>query len=192
VPNSQPQYDHALAPPSPPLAHGSVRLEPLTRAHVPELLELGRDDAILRFTRIPSDAAGVGAWVDRYERGWHTGDCAGFAIRAAEDGGFLGFAALVHLDLDAREAEIGYAVVPRARGRGAATGALAALTRWGFDDLALERVELQIDAANEASIRVAERGGYRYEGVRRSVHFKDGVRVDLGIWSRLRGEGPLS
>jgi RimJ/RimL family protein N-acetyltransferase len=45
---------------------------------------------------------------------------------------------------------------------------------------------LRIDTANTASVRVAERSGYRLDGVLRNAHFKEGLRSDTGIWSRLR------
>jgi RimJ/RimL family protein N-acetyltransferase len=32
---------------------------------------------------------------------------------------------------------------------------------------------------------VAERAGYVYEGTLRSVHFKQGIRQDMEVWSRL-------
>jgi RimJ/RimL family protein N-acetyltransferase len=50
---------------------------------------------------------------------------------------------------------------------------------------------LEIDIANPASERVAERSGYRLEGVRRSAHFKEGRRADVGVWSRLRDDPPV-
>jgi RimJ/RimL family protein N-acetyltransferase len=67
-----------------------------------------------------------------------------------------------------------------------AVRALELLTGWGFHELGLERLELRIAVTNPASERVAERGGYRCEGVLRSVHFKEGRRIDVGVWSRLR------
>jgi RimJ/RimL family protein N-acetyltransferase len=62
------------------------------------------------------------------------------------------------------------------------------LTAWGFETLDLLRLELRIDAENTGSERVAERNGYRREGVLRSKHFKEGIRTDVGIWSRLRDD----
>src|SRR5581483_6883615 len=62
------------------------------------------------------------------------------AIRALADGSSLGFAALVRLDLETREGEIGYALPAAARGRGAATRAVGLLTGWGFS-LGLERLD---------------------------------------------------
>ena len=57
----------------------------------------------------------------------------------------------MELDLDAQEGEIGYLVAPAARGRGVASRAVGLLTRWGFDELGIERFELLIATENTAS-----------------------------------------
>ncbi len=149
---------------------------------------MAQDDDVKRFTFLQSDAdeGWIADWIGRYERGWRDGSYAGFSIRSAADGAYLGFAAIVRLDLAARQGEIGYVVSPHARGRGAAAAAVGLLTRWGFDALGMERLELRIDDANAPSKRVAERAGYRLDGVLRSVYFKEGRRADTGVWSRLR------
>ena len=154
------------------------------------LLELVQDESIKEFTLVPTNGgvSFVRSWIRRYDEGWRNGDRAGFIVRGVEDDGFLGFASMFKLDLPAREGEIGYAVAPEARGRGVAGRALELLTAWGFDELGLERLELRIAVANPASERVAARSGYLREGVLRSVHFKEGRRADIGIWSRLRDD----
>jgi RimJ/RimL family protein N-acetyltransferase len=153
---------------------------------VPPLLLMTDDPDVVRFTRVPAgaDETFARAWIRRYEGGWEDGSRAGFAI-LAPDGGFLGFAAVIDLDLAHREGEIGYMVAPAARGRGIAPRAVELLTRWGFDELGLIRLELRIDVRNSASERVAERSGYRRDGVLRNIHFKEGLRCDLAVWSRL-------
>jgi RimJ/RimL family protein N-acetyltransferase len=173
---------------APALSDGQIRLEPLAQSDVHELLALVEDPEIVRFTRLPTngvDATWVSGWIRRYEAGWGDGSRAGFAVRA-EDGSLLGFAAVVELDLEHGEGEIGYLVGPAARGQGVALRAVELLTRWCFDELGLERIELRIDRENIGSVKVAERAGYRLDGVLRNVHFKEGVRADLGVWSRLR------
>jgi ribosomal-protein-alanine N-acetyltransferase len=182
--------DHLrLSAPDPPLADDLITLEPLTQAHVPAMLALVQDEQITRYTRVPdgADEAFVSSWIGRYERGWADSSRAGFAV-VDRAGALLAFAAFVQLDRDAREGEIGYAVGAYARGRGIATRSLDLLTRWGFDRLDLLRIELMIEVGNAGSARVAERGGYTFEGVLRSKHFKDGRRADLGVWSRLRSD----
>jgi RimJ/RimL family protein N-acetyltransferase len=182
------EVSRRLTPPDPPLADDLIRLEPLAQSHVSAFEVLVHDPDVRRFTLVPSDAdeAFVVRWIGRYERGWDDGSCAGFALLVDEQ--VAGFAALVQLDLAAREGEVGYMVGPAARGRGAATRAVGLLTRWGFDDLALERLELRIDPSNTGSELVARRSGYTREGILRSKHFKEGSRAEVGIWSRLRGD----
>ena len=75
-------------------------------------------------------------------------------------------------------------VAPAARGRGVATEALRLLTDWAFG-LGMLRAELHISVDNVASKRVAERNGYRLDGVLRSLWFKGDLREDTEIWSRL-------
>jgi RimJ/RimL family protein N-acetyltransferase len=163
-----------------------VRLEPLGSAHLEGLAELGRDPDVQRFTYVPSP------WVEGFERTWlerydqRNGERAGFAIVDEASGEFLGMAGLVRLDMDARQGEIGYIVAPAARGRGIAVRAVRLITEWWLQELGLERVELRIEVENEPSIRVAERAGYGHEGVLRSVHFKQGLRADIAVYSRLR------
>jgi RimJ/RimL family protein N-acetyltransferase len=180
-----------LTPPDPPLADDTITLEPLSQRHVPVFQELVLEDDIRRFTMVPTrpDRHFAANWVARYERGWAEGSRAGFAILDG-DGTIAGFAGIFGLDEPGAEGEIGYLVAAEARGRGIAGRSVALLTRWGFDELGLERIELRIDSENAASARVAERAGYHLDGVLRSKHFKEGLRTDLGIWSRLRSDVP--
>lgn len=169
------------------LRDDAIALEPLAQRDADGMLALSRLDDVIAYTRVPpgADAAFVGTWIGRYERGWDDGTAAGFSIRD-HDGAFLGFAAAVALELEERQAELGYMVLPQARGRGVARRSLELLTRWCFDELALERLELRIDPANRASSRIAERAGYTLEGVLRNLYLKDGRRSDTAIWARLR------
>jgi RimJ/RimL family protein N-acetyltransferase len=69
------------------------------------------------------------------------------------------------------------------------TRALRLLCRYGLDELALGRLELVADRDNAASIRVAEKVGFRREGVLRShLLHPDGSRHDSVMFSLLPGE----
>ena len=163
-----------------------VRLERLSAKHLGALDALARDPEVRRHTYVPSEPrAGFGKeWLEVYERGRKDGTREGFAVVDAGDGSLVGLAAAVRLDQEGREAELGYIVAPEARGRGVAGEALSLLTEWGFSR-GLQRLELRIGADNIASQRVAERCGYVREGVLRSVHFKEGRRSDIAVYSRL-------
>lgn len=65
--------------------------------------------------------------------------------------------------------EIVYGVAPSWRGRGLATEILTGVTRTAQDQDPDWRYELVIAQHNAASMRVAEKSGYRFLGIRRSV-----------------------
>ena len=88
-----------------------------------------------------------------------------------------------------RSGHIGYWCAPQARGRGVTTRALRLVCRHGFEDLNLERLELVTDPDNLASQRVAEKVGFRREGILRShLPHPDGRRRDSVMFSLLPGE----
>jgi [ribosomal protein S5]-alanine N-acetyltransferase len=88
-----------------------------------------------------------------------------------------------------RAGHIGYWCAAEARGRGVVTRALRLLSLYGFEELGLQRLELITDPDNVASQRVAEKVGYRREGVLRShLDHPDGRRRDSVMFSLLPGE----
>jgi RimJ/RimL family protein N-acetyltransferase len=178
-----------LSAPSPPLADDAIRLDPLDERHVPGFEGLLGDPEVIRNTRVPSSPPPGFAttWVNRYVEGWRDGTRAGFAVLGTHEE-FLGFVAIVDLDLDASQGEIGYVIAPSARGQGIAGRALRLVTDWALDGLGLARVELHIDPDNVASIRVAERCGFVREGVLRSLYFKEDLRGDTVVYSLLPGD----
>ena len=88
-----------------------------------------------------------------------------------------------------RTGHIGYWCARQARGRGVTTRALRLLSLHGFEERGLQRLELITDPDNHASQRVAEKVGYRREGVMRShLDHADGRRRDSILFSLLPGE----
>jgi len=166
-----------------------VRLEPLSADHGDGVRVLLDDPATQAFTRVPVPVPDdfAGGWIRRYEEGLADGTRAGFAI-VDTDGTFLGLALAPEIDGETSTVELGYVVTPAARGRGVATAALRLLSDWALEELGALRVELRISVGNVASHRVAKRCGYTLEGVLRSVHFKQGIREDVEVWSLLPGE----
>ena len=84
---------------------------------------------------------------------------------------------------------IGYWVAASARGRGVCTHALRLLSCWALDELDLQRLDLITDPDNLASQRVAEKVGFRREGVLRAhLRHPDGRIRDSVMFSLLPGE----
>jgi len=86
-------------------------------------------------------------------------------------------------------ATMGYWIAASGRGQGICTRALRLLSRHALDDLEVQRVDLVTDPDNVASQRVAEKVGFRREGVLRShLRHPDGRVRDSVMFSLLPGE----
>jgi RimJ/RimL family protein N-acetyltransferase len=84
---------------------------------------------------------------------------------------------------------IGYWVSASVRGRGVCTRALRLLSGWALDELQLQRLDLITAPDNLASQRVAEKVGFRREGVLRAhLRHPDGRIRDSVMFSLLPGE----
>jgi RimJ/RimL family protein N-acetyltransferase len=111
-----------------------------------------------------------------------------FAIADAGSGEVLGSIDL-RLNSQGYRGHVGYWVAAAARGRGVCTRGLRLLSRWALEELDLQRMELITDPDNVASQRVAEKVGYRREGVMRAhLRHPDGRVRDSVLFSLLRGE----
>ena len=83
---------------------------------------------------------------------------------------------------------IGVAIAPEARGRGAGTQAQALLAAYLFAHTTANRVEAAARADNDAECRALEKAGFTREGRLRGAQFKDGAWRDLVMFSRLRDD----
>ena len=110
------------------------------------------------------------------------------SLAITENGALVG-ALGMRVNEQSRIGHIGYWCAPWARGRGVTTRALRLLSRYGLDELGLERLELVTDPDNRASQRVAEKVGFEREGVLRShMPHPDGRRRASVMFSLLPGE----
>jgi RimJ/RimL family protein N-acetyltransferase len=171
--------------PSPHRKWTPVRLVPFAANHRAVVTALAADPLVRRFSRIPDPPPPdlAAQWLERYKDGRRHGTRAAFAILAG--GTVAGMAVAPRIDQEARTAELGYMILRKARGHGIATSALRLLSDWAFAERGLVRLELRINVENQLSKRVASTCGYRMEGVLRSIHQKQQVRIDCEIWSRL-------
>ena len=111
-----------------------------------------------------------------------------FAIVSPESDELLGS---IDMGLNTQQyrGHVGYWVAASARGQGICTAALRLVSRWGLEELELQRLELITDPDNRGSQRVAEKAGYRREGVLRAhLRHPDGRIRDSVMFSLLPGE----
>ncbi|KAK0733999.1 acyl-CoA N-acyltransferase [Lasiosphaeria miniovina] len=99
-------------------------------------------------------------------------------------------------DVESRTLEVGYWLGRDVWGRGIATEALAAFTRWAFEHVVdpaaaggpVQRIEACVFGDNDASARVLTKAGYVLEGSRRKAGFKNGKPFDIRLFGILREE----
>ncbi|MFT4220790.1 MAG: GNAT family protein [Microbacterium sp.] len=87
-------------------------------------------------------------------------------------------------------AMIGYWVSERFAGRGITPTSVALATDVCFGELGLHRMEICIRPENRASLRVVEKLGFRYEGLRRRFIHIDGDWRDHYAFALLREDVP--
>ncbi|HVQ87223.1 MAG TPA: GNAT family N-acetyltransferase [Actinomycetes bacterium] len=101
------------------------------------------------------------------------------------EGNTVGRVGLVRIRADSGEAEIGYWLLPEARGLGIASDAVAVVSRWAFVEGGFGRLEIRHLLDNQSSCGVAERCRFIAEGVQRGALLVGEVRYDLHLHARL-------
>lgn len=158
------------------LEDGDIVLRPLGEEDVPALVEACRDPEIPRRTSVPDGLTEAQA------RDFVVEGVDVWAIVDADTDELLG---TIGFKVRHARGDFGYWLKKEARGRGVATRALVLLTRWAARERGLGRLQLIVEPDNLASIRVAERAGFRREGRLRSYIELKGARRDVYMYSLL-------
>jgi len=161
--------------------------DPRTEVFAAEVRAAAADPAIARWNPFRPGEDGA-EWIAARAGGWAQGTAGSFAILdgSGASSPLLGTVTVRWTDRADGQAMIGYWLLPAARGRGAAVGAVRAVSRWAFGASGARRIELAHAAGNAASCRVAERAGYLLEGTLRASHrYGDGRHHDEHLHARL-------
>jgi RimJ/RimL family protein N-acetyltransferase len=177
--------------PGDPLVQDGTALRPWRDTDLAGLVAACQDPEISRWTRVPypyGPSDGRAYLLQRHDI-VHAGTAAPFAIVAADDTNRLfGSISLLRFSWVHARAEVGYWLAKDARGQGHVTRAVRLITNWGFQTLALERIDLLASTENPASQRVAERCGFTNEAVLRSYLLGRDGRQDMVVYGLLARE----
>jgi len=111
-----------------------------------------------------------------------------FAVETL-DGLYIGNVGLHRISWEDRRATFGIFIGEKAYwGKGYGTDATRAIVRFAFDEMNLNRVELQVLDDNERGIRCYEKVGFVREGVQRQYRYREGRYVGMVVMSILREE----
>jgi RimJ/RimL family protein N-acetyltransferase len=137
----------------------------------------------------PSDPDAVAGWLaDGVHRSQREGTGVHLMMldRAADR--IVGSIGLFHADWEVRAVEIGHGVRADERGKEYASEALAAVARWALTEGGIQRAWLTANTDNVASVRVAEKAGFRREGTLRRAGLEEDGLHDQAVFSLLNDE----
>jgi RimJ/RimL family protein N-acetyltransferase len=179
------------APEYTPLIRGErVFLRPAEKADITTFVRWFADADMSSFlgNRAPFSEAGEEQWFKRMAENqgkdnWH------FVMCRLEDGKAFGTISLMRIDKDNGNAGVGIAIGEKTLwGQGLGTDAMNALLDFGFGELRLERIWLDVYDFNARARRSYEKSGFVVEGVQRHAHFSEGKYQDVLLMAILRAD----
>lgn len=174
-----------------PLIRGEqVYLRPAERSDLPLFVRWFADAETARglMIRAPFSLAAEEQWFEdmvgrQGKTDYH------FVVCRLTDDTPIGTAGLHDLDFVNGNAEFGISIgEKREWNQGHGTDALHAICDFGFGELRLERIELEVYASNARARRSYEKAGFVLEGTRRRRHYAEGRHEDVHLMSLLREE----
>jgi RimJ/RimL family protein N-acetyltransferase len=172
------------------LGHGLIYLRPAVREDVPAFIRWLSDARTSRTLALiaPLSPPLEERWFD--ETVEHQGnDRWHFVICRIADDRPVG--AIDFHDVDLRNGSAGLGIVigqPDDTGQGYGSDALRAMVAFGFGELRLERIWLEVYEYNEGARRVYERVGFVHEGTMRHALYRAGAHHDVLRMAILREE----
>jgi ribosomal-protein-alanine N-acetyltransferase len=162
-------------------------LRPPRESDAPAVFALFSDPRVARYLTEPpwTTIDRAHAHIARDIEAMSAGTYIRLALETAAGGAPIGECTLFNLVEECRRAEVGYVLAHDAWGHGYMHEALTALLEFGFSDLALNRVEADIDPRNVASARSLERLGFIREGLLRERWIVEGEVSDTGFYGLL-------
>ncbi len=135
----------------------------------------------------PYTAADAQAWLQLTRQHRAQGTTYEFALELQATGAFIGGLGLAP-EPRFNRAEVGYWLGEPYWGQGLATEALAAVLRFGFEELGLHKIYATHSAKNSASGRVMAKNGLVLEGKLTQHARRDGRYYDLWQYGLLRAQ----
>ena len=172
----------------PDLETDRLRLRKLTMRDAADVFRYSRDPEVARHVlwdahRTIGDSR---AYLRYMLRKYRNHEPASWGIEYRETGRIIGTIGFMWIQEDNSATEIGYSLAREYWNQGLMTEALAAVIRFSFRRLNLNRVEAQHETTNPASGAVMRKCGMLKEGTLRSRLFNKGRYVDVDLYAILR------
>ena len=181
----------AAGPTSTPLIRGDkVFLRPAEKDDLTTFVRwfADADMSSLLGNRAPFSEAMEEQWFNRMLESWGK-DHYNFVMCRLEDALPFGTISLMRIDRDNGSAGVGIAIGEKSLwGKGYGTDAMNALLDFGFGEVRLERIWLDVYDFNKRARRSYEKSGFVVEGIQRHAHYSEGRYRDVLLMSILRDD----
>ena len=150
----------------PTLTSSRLQLRWLEEHDAADLFAIFSDPQVMRYwssTAWTEENAGID-FIESVQRSFVAGSLYQWGVARRNDDAIIGTCTLAGVDAQNRRAEIGFVLRRDHWGKGYMFEATSTLLRFAFEQLALHRVEADVDPRNEAAIRLLERLGFQREG----------------------------
>ncbi len=115
-------------------------------------------------------------------------DFTGFVIADKKTGEYIGQIDF-NIDRKNRVGTLGIVIgIKKKQNQGIGTEAMELFINFGFNELNLNRIELDVMSYNKKAIRVYEKLGFKKEGCKRKKFYRDGKYHDIYIYGLLKEE----
>ena len=172
------------------LRTGRLLLRPLRDSDASAIFAIRSNRQVMRYASSTPLATleGASEFIARDAASIAAGEILRLGLERVDDQAIIGTCILFHFNHQCRRAEIGYELRHDAWGRGYMHEALVEFVRFAFTELALNRIEADIDPRNIASARSLERQGFSKEGLLRQRWIVDGEVSDSALYGLLHEE----
>ena len=137
-------------------------LRKLNDTDLDDIFEMRKDPKVMRFIRGPQTEIETSArWIEMMTERWDDEKLGFCGLVEKESGSFVGWCGLWDLK-ETNEIEVGYAIATGHWGKGFATEAADRCLKYGFEELALDRIVAVAFPKNEASQNVMKKIGMEY------------------------------
>ena len=178
---------------TPVLEGKRIRLEPMTREHLPALEQIAFDDRIWRYmmtwVKTPED---LRAWVEHALRLEAAGTVKPWVTVLKDGNRVIGSTRFMDFDKNHRTTELGGTwLAPEFHGAGLNAEAKLLQLTYGFEELGLRRIALKTHHENFQSQAAMKKMGATYEGTFRNHYIMADGSLRHSVWfSIIREEWP--
>lgn len=166
-----------------------IRLGRLTTDDVPSILSWFDDEDFARhIDNRPPPSDNKKTITDFIEENEKSNTVYLFGLRTLDENTLVGFIALEGISWNQGVSWLVIGISPEQQGKGYGEEAMRLITRYGFEELNLHRIQLTVFEYNERGIALYEKIGFKREGTFREALHRNNQRYAVYMYGLLRHE----